>query len=397
MRARRRKRTHLQAAQVPARVDRRPGPAPRAGRPLDLAADRRLRPAAARPRPGRRPAPPLGTATPARAAADALPGPPRISSSARPAGHPGPPAENHPARPRPPARREEHPSPAPPPRIGTSQNGHTEEDGRQEEGLNRKLGDDLRGRGHRARVEFVTDEAIALLAPRIGTRAACAAAGRAAGHLVPAAPDQPAAAEGRRRSRTPSGSSRGRWPRPSGRRSWMRCTATGSLTWPRTKSGRSLLDEGTYLGSVSTYYRVLREAGESRERRASGHSSRRGQARARRRRAEPGLLVGHHQAARPGEVDLLPPVRDLRHLQPLRRRLDGRHPRVRGPGREADRRDLRQAGHHPRPAEHPRRPRLLDDLQAGRAAAGRPGRHPVPLPARTSPTTTRTPRRSSRP
>ena len=30
----------------------------------------------------------------------------------------------------------------------------------------------------------------------------------------------------------------------------------------------TLLDEGTYLGSVSTYYRVLREAGESRERRA---------------------------------------------------------------------------------------------------------------------------------
>jgi putative transposase len=28
-----------------------------------------------------------------------------------------------------------------------------------------------------------------------------------------------------------------------------------------------LLDEGAYLGSVSTYYRVLREAGESRERR----------------------------------------------------------------------------------------------------------------------------------
>ena len=29
-----------------------------------------------------------------------------------------------------------------------------------------------------------------------------------------------------------------------------------------------LLDEGIYLGSVSTFYRVLREAGESRERRA---------------------------------------------------------------------------------------------------------------------------------
>jgi hypothetical protein len=36
---------------------------------------------------------------------------------------------------------------------------------------------DLQERGHRARVEFVTDEAIALLAPRIGTRAACAASG----------------------------------------------------------------------------------------------------------------------------------------------------------------------------------------------------------------------------
>ena len=33
------------------------------------------------------------------------------------------------------------------------------------------------GRGYRARAELVTDEAIALLAPRIGTRAACTAAG----------------------------------------------------------------------------------------------------------------------------------------------------------------------------------------------------------------------------
>ena len=34
-----------------------------------------------------------------------------------------------------------------------------------------------------------------------------------------------------------------------------------------------LLDEGIYLGSVSTYYRVLREAGESRERRAQATPS----------------------------------------------------------------------------------------------------------------------------
>lgn len=36
-------------------------------------------------------------------------------------------------------------------------------------------GNDLRERGHRARAERVTDQAIALLAPRIGTRAACRA------------------------------------------------------------------------------------------------------------------------------------------------------------------------------------------------------------------------------
>ena len=113
----------------------------------------------------------------------------------------------------------------------------------------------------------MTDEAIALLAPRIGTRAACTAAGVPQAtwyrrhRISPPAP-KPA------RSRIPSGSSRGRWPRPSGRRSWTYCTPGGSLTWPRTRFWATLLDEGTYLGSVSTYYRVLREAGESRERRA---------------------------------------------------------------------------------------------------------------------------------
>ncbi len=40
---------------------------------------------------------------------------------------------------------------------------------------------------------------------------------------------------------------------------------------------------------------------------------------------------------RPGEVDVLLPVRDLEHLLPLRGRLDARHLRVRSPGREAHR------------------------------------------------------------
>jgi hypothetical protein len=53
-------------------------------------------------------------------------------------GTPGPPAENHPPRPRTPARKEERPSPAPPPRIRTSQNRRAQEIGQQEERLNLK-------------------------------------------------------------------------------------------------------------------------------------------------------------------------------------------------------------------------------------------------------------------
>ena len=49
-----------------------------------------------------------------------------------------------------------------------------------------------------------------------------------------------------------------------------------------------------------------------------------GQARAGRRRTQPRVVLGHHQAARPGQVDLLLPVRDPRHLQPLRGGLDAR-------------------------------------------------------------------------
>src|ERR1039457_3871892 len=108
--------THLQTDEVAAGVDCSAGPPPRAGGALDLAADRRLRPAPPRPRPGSRPAPPLGTTTPPPTAADALPGPAAISSSAGRAGPPGTSAETPPPRPGAPARRQEHPSPASPPR-----------------------------------------------------------------------------------------------------------------------------------------------------------------------------------------------------------------------------------------------------------------------------------------
>jgi hypothetical protein len=59
--------------------------------------------------------------------------------------------------------------------------------------------------------------------------------GRAAGQVLPAAPGQPGPA---------------RFADTAPAEAWA-----------------TLLDEGRYLGSVSTFYRVLREAGESKERR----------------------------------------------------------------------------------------------------------------------------------
>src|SRR5579864_8223506 len=129
------------------------------------------------------------------------------------------------------------------------------------------LGDDLQERGHRARVQFVTDEAIALLAPRIGTRAACAASGVPQAtwyrrHRISPPPQRPV-------------------PVPHAERIQPRALAPAERTaildvlhsdrfadLAPAEVWATLLDEGTYLGSVSTYYRALREAGESRERRA---------------------------------------------------------------------------------------------------------------------------------
>jgi putative transposase len=113
----------------------------------------------------------------------------------------------------------------------------------------------------------VTDAAIAALAPRIGTRAACAASG------VPQATWY-------RRHRTSPPLQRP-VPVPHAERVQPRALAPAErqAILDALHSARfadlapdevwaTLLDEGTYLGSVSTYYRVLHEAGESRERRA---------------------------------------------------------------------------------------------------------------------------------
>ena len=113
----------------------------------------------------------------------------------------------------------------------------------------------------------MTDEAIALLAPRIGTRAACAASG------------VPQATWYRRHRASPAPPRRA--PVPHRDRVQPRALAAAERqaildmlhserfadTAP-AEAWATLLDEGIYLGSVSTFCRVLREAGENRERRA---------------------------------------------------------------------------------------------------------------------------------
>jgi len=138
----------------------------------------------------------------------------------------------------------------------------------------------------------------------------------------------------------------------------------------------TLLDEGTYLCSIRTMYRLLAGAGEVRERRNQ----------LRHPRYRPPVLeaTGPNQVwswditkllARAGQVDVLLPVRAAGHLQPVRRRLDGRSRGERVPGRAADRRELRQAGYPARTAYYPCRPRSGDDIEASRLALGRPRRH----------------------
>ena len=169
----------------------------------------------------------------------------------------------------------------------------------------------------------MTDQAIAQLAPGSapGRRAG---GGRRAGQLVPAAPGQPATSPAAASAAARPGPATGAGP---GRRAAILAAlhserfadAAPAQVWA------TLLDEGTYLGSLSTFYRLLRAAGETRERRAQATHPAAVKPELLAVRAESGLVVGHHQAARPGEMDLLLPLRDPGHLLPVCRRLDGRH------------------------------------------------------------------------
>jgi putative transposase len=113
----------------------------------------------------------------------------------------------------------------------------------------------------------VTDEAIALLAPRIGTRAACAASGVPQAtwyrrHRISPVPPRPEPVPHRDRAQPRALAAHERQAILDALHSSRLADLAPDEAWA------VLLDEGTYLGSVSTYYRVLREAGESRERRS---------------------------------------------------------------------------------------------------------------------------------
>ena len=159
----------------------------------------------------------------------------------------------------------------------------------------------------------------------------------------------------------------------------------------------TLLDEGRYLASVSTMYRILRDRHQVRERRRQARHPAHLKPELVADRPEPGVVVGHHQTRRPPQMDLVPPLRHLRRLVPLRRRLARRPTRIRPPRPRTHRRLRHRRTHRTRPADPARRPRQLDDLENRRPAPRRPRRHPLPLAGRTSPTTTRTAKPSSRP
>ena len=106
----------------------------------------------------------------------------------------------------------------------------------------------------------------------------------------------------------------------------------------------TLLDEGHYLCSERTMYRILAADQPVRERRNQ--------------REHPQYTKPELVATAPNQtwswditklfgadqVDVLLPLRRARHLQPLRGRLDGRRPGELGAGRSSHRRDLPQPG-----------------------------------------------------
>ena len=223
----------------------------------------------------------------------------------------------------------------------------------------------------------MTDAAVTTLAPVVGTRAACAALG------------EPRARYYRRHRQSPLAERPARVARPQPRAlsEAERAAVLEVLHHPDHVDEApatvyaKLLDEGRYLASTSTMYRILRANAEVRERRRqAAHPAAK----------KPELIAAgpnqvwswdNNEIAGAGQVGAVLPVRGDRHLQPLRPRLDAGPRRARQTGRGAAGRHGRQARRRPGPADHPLGPGHLDGLQARGLLAGRPRRHQEPQPA----------------
>jgi len=112
----------------------------------------------------------------------------------------------------------------------------------------------------------VTDAAVIELAPRIGVRAACDAVGAAQAsyyrrHRQSPPPDRPAPVAHRDQVQPRALSQAEQQAILEVLHSQRFVDLAPAEVWA------TLLDEGTYLGSISTFYRLLRQAGETRERR----------------------------------------------------------------------------------------------------------------------------------
>ena len=147
----------------------------------------------------------------------------------------------------------------------------------------------------------------------------------------------------------------------------------------------TLLEEGRYLASVRTLYRLLASRSEVRERRAQRRHP--NYSRPELLATAPNQLWSWDITRLKGppaegsrEVDLFPPVCDPGCFQPLRRRLDGRSSGVVTVGRAAHPAHLQKSQHPLRATDSARRPRLLDEVQARRAAARRSRGHQDPFP-----------------
>src|SRR6478609_837852 len=127
-----------------------------------------------------------------------------------------------------------------------------------------------------------------------------------------------------------------------------------------------LLDEGVYLCSVSTMYRVFGTAHAGRRTPPAGAAPQPGVPGAGRDRTAAGVQLGHHQTRGPSEGHLFRCVRDDRHLLPLPRRCSRPCPRIRCSGKRTDGADLQGAW---RTAGRARRSGNLDDQQDRRHAA----------------------------